>query len=247
MTDCYGPLAGRYDALTGDVPYEAFADWYETAFARQGGAVHTVLDLCCGTGTLSLLLARRGYELIGADASAEMLSEFQRKAADLPPDCIRPLLLCQRAEELDLYGTVDAAYSSLDSFSYLPRQAMPDVLRRLHLFVRPGGLLIFDIRTEDFLRGMDAQAWVDETEDVLCLWRGRFDEETMSLVYGMDIFTREGEYWRRDCEEHVEYVHRPEELRAELEKAGFTDVRAADADARFGPGRMFIWAKRDER
>lgn len=243
----YGPLASWYDQLTSDVAYADFADWYERLFASDGGEYRTLLDLCCGTGTLACLMAERGYEMIAADASPDMLMSARDKAERLPEGAAAPLLICQSAEELDLYGTVDAAYSSLDSFSYLPRQAMPDVLRRLHLFVRPGGLLIFDIRTEDFLRGMDAQAWVDETEDVLCLWRGRFDEETMSLVYGMDIFTREGEYWRRDCEEHVEYVHRPEELRAELEKAGFTDVRAADADARFGPGRMFIWAKRDER
>ena len=77
MSVAYGPLAARYDELTGDVPYDALCDWYETAFARCGRAVHTVLDLCCGTGTLSLLLARRGYELISVDASAEMLSVFQ--------------------------------------------------------------------------------------------------------------------------------------------------------------------------
>ena len=59
MSSCYGPLAARYDALTGDVPYEKMTDWYETAFARSGRAVHTVLDLCCGTGALSLPLARR--------------------------------------------------------------------------------------------------------------------------------------------------------------------------------------------
>ena len=77
-----GPLAAGYDALTGDVPYGQFADWYETAFARKGGAVQTVLDLGCGTGTLSLLLAQRGYEMICTDASAEMLSVFRSSFAD---------------------------------------------------------------------------------------------------------------------------------------------------------------------
>jgi len=96
----YGPLAAGYDALTGDVPYNAFADWYETAFARKGGAVQTVLDLGCGTGTLSLILAGRGYEMICTDASPDMLAVFQQKVWELPEDTARPLLLCQRSEEL---------------------------------------------------------------------------------------------------------------------------------------------------
>ena len=86
MSGPYGPLAARYDALTGDVPYPALTDWYEHAFAQSGRAVRTVLDLCCGTGTLSLLLAERGYELICVDASAEMLSVFQQKLPGLPGD-----------------------------------------------------------------------------------------------------------------------------------------------------------------
>ena len=122
MSSCYGPLAARYDQLTGDVDYNAFADWYEAAFAERGGAVHAVLDLCCGTGSLGLILARRGYEMVCADASAEMLMVFQQKAWELPEEVTPPLLLCQRAEELDLYGTVDAAICSLDGFNYIYEQ-----------------------------------------------------------------------------------------------------------------------------
>ena len=109
------------DALTRDVPYVQFADYLEAAFARRGGAVHTVLDFCCGTGTLSCLLARRGYELICTDGSADMLSVFREKCDGLGEGCIRPLLLCQEAAALDLFGTVDAAFCSLDGFNYLER------------------------------------------------------------------------------------------------------------------------------
>lgn len=240
----YGPLARWYDRLTEDVPYPAFADWYEGVFAADGGEYRTLLDLCCGTGTLTCLMAARGYELIGADASPDMLMAARAKAAELPAGAVPPLLICQSAEELDLYGTVDAAYSSLDSFSYLPRQAMDQVFHRLHLFVRPGGLLIFDVRSEDFLRSMDSQVCVDETEDVLCLWRGRFDEDALALTYGMDLFSRQGELWQRDGEEHVEYVHPPLELRAQLERAGFADVRERADGPQGDEGRIFITAKR---
>ena len=139
MSQCYGPLAARYDALTGDVPYEALETWYETAFAHSGRAVHTVLDLCCGTGTLSLLLAEHGYEMICVDASEEMLSVFQQKLCELPEGVVAPMLLCQRAEKLDLYDTVDAAVCSLDGVNYMRPETLPEVFRRLHLFLSPGG------------------------------------------------------------------------------------------------------------
>ena len=136
MTASYGPLAAWYDALTRDVDYAAFADFYERQFQSAGGEMRTLLDLCCGTGTLTCLLAERGYEMIAADASPDMLMQAREKAASLPEDCVPPLLLCQSAEELDLYGTVDAAVCSLDGFDYLAPESLPEVLHRLHLFIR---------------------------------------------------------------------------------------------------------------
>ena len=171
---CYSFLAPWYDSLTGDVPYGEFADFYESEFRRQGGEFRLLLDLCCGTGTLSCELARRGYDMIAVDASTEMLMEAQAKAAGLEPP---PLFLCQDAAGLDLYGTVDGAVSSLDGMNYIPPEQLPEVFRRLHLFIRPGGLLIFDIRTPDFLRSLDGDVFVDEKEDLLCLWRADFEEE----------------------------------------------------------------------
>ena len=96
----YGPLAAWYDALTGDVPYTQFADFYEAEFARCGGEFRLLLDLCCGTGTLTAEMARRGYEMIGVDASPDMLMQAREKCAELP---LPPLLLCQDAAEIDLY------------------------------------------------------------------------------------------------------------------------------------------------
>ena len=122
---CYGPLAAWYDQLTGDVPYEQFADYYEAEFAQDGGEFRLLLDFCCGTGTLTAIMARRGYEMIAADASVDMLMQAREKSAELP---VPPLFLLQDAAELDLYGTVDAAYCSLDGMNYLPPDALPEVL-----------------------------------------------------------------------------------------------------------------------
>ena len=106
MASSYGPLSLWYDTLTGDIPYGEFADFYEAQFGIDGGEFKTLLDLCCGTGTLTALMAHRGYEMIAVDASADMLMQASGKASDAE---IVPLYLCQDACELDLYGTVDAA------------------------------------------------------------------------------------------------------------------------------------------
>lgn len=238
---CYSELAQWYDALTGDVPYVEFADFYEAEFRRDGGSFDMLLDLCCGTGTLTWELAKRGYEMIAADRSADMLMEAQSKAFDVKAF---PLFLCQSAEELDLFGTVDAAVCSLDGFNYIPPELLPEVFRRLHLFVRPGGLLIFDIRTPEFLKSLSGEVFVDENDDVLCLWRADYDDDSAALVYGMDIFSRKGKLWQRTGEEHIEYAHEPARLSSLLEKAGFEDIRLRRDCPQGEAGRLFITAKR---
>ena len=238
----YGPLAFWYDRLTLDIPYEAFVDFYEKEFSADGGEFKILLDLCCGTGTLTWLLAERGYEMIAADASPDMLMQAASKAAEVS---VPPLFLCQDASALDLYGTVDAAVCSLDGMNYIPESELPEVFHRLHLFVRPGGLLIFDIKTPEWFRSVDGSVSVDETEDMLCLWRAEFDTEENAICYGMDIFSKSGSLWRRDSEEHIEYAHSPERLAELLEIAGFENVRLCCDCPQSDGGRLFITAKRN--
>ncbi len=240
--NAYGPLAFWYDRLTLDIPYEAFVDFYEKEFSADGGEFKVLLDLCCGTGTLTWLLAERGYEMIAADASPDMLMQAASKAAEVS---VPPLFLCQDASALDLYGTVDAAVCSLDGMNYIPESELPEVFHRLHLFVRPGGLLIFDIKTPEWLRSVDGSVSVDETEDMLCLWRAEFDTEENAICYGMDIFSKSGNLWRRDSEEHIEYAHSPERLAELLEIAGFENVRLCCDCPQSDGGRLFITAKRN--
>ena len=228
----YGPLARFYDGLTGDVPYEAFAAYYRSLFASDGGEFHLLLDLCCGTGTLTVLLAKDGYEMIGADSSPDMLSVAREKAEETG---VNVLFLCQSAEELDLYGTVDAAVSSLDSFNYLEPESL-----------RPGGLLIFDIRSKEWLKQLDGSTFVDEDDDVLCLWRADYDEEEDLIVYGMDLFSRSGMLWERQREEHVEYAYEEKEIVHLLTEAGFESVRIDAKGPQGEIGRRFLICKRKE-
>lgn len=242
MSESYGPLASFYDRLTLDVPYSQFADFYERRFDACGD-VHTVLDLCCGTGTLTWMMAQRGYEMIACDLSSDMLMQASAKSYDA---AVPPLWLCQSASRLDLYGTVDAAYCSLDGMDYIPPEELDEVFRRLHLFIRPDGLFIFDIRTPEWFRSIDGEIFVDESDDMLCLWRADFDEDNELMCYGMDIFSKQGKLWRRESEEHIEYAHKPEGLKALLSAAGFTDIELISDCPQGDAGRMFITAKNTE-
>ena len=238
----YGPLAQWYDSLTGDVPYARLADFYEKALYREGKDHLTLLDLCCGTGTMTWIMAERGCEMIGVDRSPEMLAIAAGKEP-ASPEIIRPLFLCQEAAELDLYGTVEGAYCCLDGMNYLPPEELPELFRRLHLFLEPDGRFVFDFHSPAHLRDLDGGTFVDETDDVFCLWRSEFDETENALVYGMDIFRRCGELWRREAEEHVEYAHSPADLTALLEASGFSDVRVIADGPQCEDGRLFLTAR----
>jgi len=226
---CYESLAAFYDRLTEDVDYRRFADRYERAFSEDGGEFRLLLDLCCGTGSLSLEMSRRGYEMIGVDGSEAMLMQAREKCAGLP---VPPLFLLQDAGELDLYGTVDAAFCSLEGINYLSPETLERLLGRLFLFIRPGGLLLFDLRTPDYLESLDGDTFVDEDDEVFCLWRADFDGELQALVYGMDLFSREGALWRRSREEHIEYAHSLSFLSGLLKEHGFTELKAEEDDDR---------------
>ena len=220
----YEGLARFYDGLTRDVDYEQWADWYQSWFRESRVPVRIVLDLACGTGTLTCLLARRGLTMIGADRSAEMLAEAWEKAAGL--ECEPPVFLNQSAQELDLYGTVDACVSSLDSLNYVTGEpALRSALRRVHTFLMPGGFFLFDVLSESHMRGLDGQIFLDETEDVFCLWRTEYRPEDRMVVYGMDLFEREGNHWLREQEEHRERAWTHEELERMLREEGFHTVR----------------------
>ena len=220
---CYDALAANYDALTGDVEYEKRADYLEKLFQKSKIPVKTVLDLACGTGTMTWILTGRGYEMIGVDASEEMLAAAMEKSGSV--EGIAPIFLHQSMPKLDLYGTVDAAICCLDSLNYLTNPK--DVQRtfdRLRLFIAPGGVLIFDINTVEKLAALDGQVFLDETEDTYCVWRPEYRRGI--CTYYMDIFQlQEDGSWERNFELHRERAYTVEELTAWLETAGFGEIR----------------------
>ena len=221
----YESLAACYDELTYDIPYEKTLTFFERLCAREHVQPRSVLDLACGTGSLSLLLARRGYRVIGADLSSDMLAEAEQKAQALPEN--RPFFICQPMQRLRLAEPVDAVICALDSLNYVTKPAdCRKTFRRVYDALTPGGLFVFDINTSAKLRGLDGQVFLDETDDTYCVWRTEFDEKKCLCYYDMDIFRLEGEHWQRSFEEHIEYAYEPAELQQWLAEAGFTRIRS---------------------
>lgn len=217
----YHILSAYYDRFTDDVGYAAWADFFEQIFAREGLSPRLVLDLACGTGSITALMAQRGYEMIGVDASEEMLMQAMNNTMALNP---RPMFLHQRMESLDLYGTVDACLCSLDSINYV---ADPEMLRkafkRVELFLEPGGIFIFDINTPEKFQRINGHSYVREDGDVYCVWQCLLEGELCR--YEFDIFTHSGgDSWTRYRETHTERVYQPDALRILLEQTGFTQI-----------------------
>ena len=219
----YDALAASYDALTEDVQYEKRADFIEKLFRRSRIPVHTVLDLACGTGAMRWLLTGRGYELIAVDNSEDMLAAAMSKSGTV--EGVAPIFLHQSMPKLDLYGTVDAAICCLDSLNYLTRPAdVQRTFQRLHLFIAPGGLLVFDVNTVEKLSALDGQVFLDETEDTYCVWRTEYHRGL--CTYYVDLFRQQPDgAWERDFEIHRQRAYTVDELTEWLKAAGFTDVR----------------------
>ena len=208
--NAYHALAASYDRLTDDVDYTAVVDFYRQILDREGLQPRTAVDLACGTGSVGVLLAQKGMEVTAVDMSEEMLCVASQKAQeqDLPITFV-----CQPLQNLWLPRGVDLAVCALDSLDYItdPEDCRM-AIHRVYKALNPGGCFI------------DGQVFLEEDEDVYCVWRGEFDEQTNICSYGMDLFQRVGSSWQRSFEEHREYAYSQQQLTDYLRQAGFTHI-----------------------
>jgi len=226
MTDnqsSYTALARCYDIFTKNMDYKRRTEYLCALLSRCGTKPgDLVLDLACGTGTYTYVLLQKGYDAVGVDASPDMLQVAMEKAQALGID--PPLLLCQRLEGLDLYGTAQAAVCLTDSLNHLAQPAqVRRFFGRLALFLEPGAPFIFDVNTlYKHGRVLADNAFVYEDEGVFCAWQNRWDAQTRTTQIGLDIFI-EGETgaYTRTQERFAERAYTPEELTRWLAKAGF--------------------------
>lgn len=246
--DAYRELAKSYDRLTNDVDYRGTVEFYFEILKREGLSPRTAVDLACGTGSVTALLAERGLEVLGVDLSEEMLTMAQQKTAGMEN---APRFVCMPLQELALPRGVDLAVCALDSLDYITEPAnCREAIRRVYRALNPGGIFIFDVNTPEKLRAMDGQVFLDEDDDVYCVWRGEFDESTNICSYGMDLFQREGRQWNRSFEEHREYAYSRDQLTGYLKEAGFTHIEVyADrlfCQPRQGEQRIYLKARKGQ-
>ena len=245
----YEALAASYDRLTNDVDYEATVNFYEEILRQEGLKPRTAVDLACGTGSVAAILARRGLRVTAVDMSEEMLTVAQQKTAEMENP---PRFLCQPLQRLWLDRGVDLAVCALDSLDYITNPAdCAEAIRRIYKALNPGGIFIFDVNPPEKLRAMDGQVFLDEDDDVYCVWRGEFDEASNICSYGMDLFQRRGGLWQRSFEEHREYAYSREQLTEYLRAAGFTHI-GVYADRLFeapreGEQRIYFKARKGKR
>ena len=244
--NAYHALAASYDRLTNDVDYEAIVALYHDILNNECLRPKTAVDLACGTGSVALILARMGYAVTGVDMSEEMLTAAWEKAMELENP---PMFVCQKLQQLHLPKGVDMAVCALDGLDYILDPAdCKEAIRRVYKALNPGGIFIFDVNTPEKLQAMDGQVFLDEDDDVYCVWRGEFDEQTNICSYGMDLFQRQGDAWHRSFEEHREYAYTAQQLTDYLKTAGFTHIRIyADGKLeapRAGEQRIYFSARK---
>lgn len=244
--NAYHALATSYDRLTNDVDYKAIVAFYQQILDREGICPRSAADLACGTGSVTLLLAEKYDRVIGVDMSEEMLTVAFERAGEREN---MPQFVCQKLQQLSLPRGVDLAVCALDGIDYILDPAdCSEAIRRVYKALNPGGIFIFDVNTPEKLRAMDGQIFLDEDDDVYCVWRGEFDQENNICSYGMDLFQRRGDVWDRSFEEHREYAYSIEQLKQYLKVAGFTHIRVyADAvleSPREGEQRVYFSARK---
>lgn len=222
MSD-YSRFAQVYDRLMSDVDYRKRTSYLLKLFEKHDRRPALLLDVACGTGGFSNEFAARGIEVIGVDMSEEMLSVARQNSAEKGTDV---LFLRQKAEELDLYGTVDGAICCLDSLNHITDyKKLCAAIERVTLFLETGKLFIFDVNTVFKHKYILADnTFIIEQNCVYCIWRNETDPKTLVTDIALDFFIEDGEYYRRSSEELSERAYTPEELQSAIEAAGLETV-----------------------
>ena len=220
----FGVLARYYDALNFGADYKKVADYIEEVFRLYQKKPELVLDVACGTGSLTLELKKRGYDMTGLDLSADMLA-----AAAAKKNTKDILWLNQDMASFELYGTVDAAVCCFDSLNYLTEPGeVKKCFASVHNYLNPGGLFVFDVNSKHKFESVYANSnFIIENakKKVFCSWRNSYRKKTGTCDFHITLFTGlpDGSYMRHEQTQKQKY-HSGEFLTDALLGAGFEDI-----------------------
>lgn len=215
----YEAFAGYYDFLTRNIDYNELAVYYDRLNVKFGGERGIMLDLACGTGSLSVVLRDMGYDVIGTDISSEMLNI----AVSKPHEGIE--YLCQDMTELDLFGTIDGTICSLDSINHLEDiTAVSEAFKRVSLFSNKGALFMFDVNTlYKHEQVLGDNTFVYDTDEVYCVWQNEYQGDGVTDIY-LDFFEERNGVYHRYSDEFSETAFSRESIETMLVEAGFEVV-----------------------
>lgn len=224
MSEAYTSLAPVYDLLNGDIDYAAWGDFIEKQFELFAKKKpESILDLACGTGSMAVELAERGYDMTGIDLSEDMLA-VARKKCDGRRFRHDVLLLCQNMTEFELYGTVDAVVCCLDGLNYLTKtEQLRKTFRHVHNYLNPDGLFIFDMNTpKKFEEIYGTNAYILEEDGVFCAWQNIYNSKSKLCDFYLSIFTEDEKgRWHRTDEEQRERCYSLATAKKALLECGF--------------------------
>ena len=228
--EAYTDFALVYDIFMDETPYGKWHDTVRRELEEQGIGDGLVLDLGCGTGTMTELLAADGYDMIGVDASAEMLQCAMEKRDASGHDI---LYLCQDMREFELFGTVRAVVSLCDSVNYITEpEDLLTVFRLVNNYLDPGGIFLFDFNTEYKYREVIGDTTIAENrEDCSFIWENYYDPESGLNEYDLTVFVQtDGDCFRRFSEVHYQRGYTPDQISALLKQAGMQILLMQDAE-----------------
>lgn len=233
--EAYTSFARVYDTFMDNIPYEEWAK-YLTALLREYGVTEgLMLDLGCGTGTMTEMLADQGYDMIGVDYSEDMLEIAMEKRAESGHDI---LYLLQDMREFELYGTVGAVVSVCDSVNYITEEEdLEEVFRLVNNYLDPKGIFIFDFKTlYNYQTVLGDRTIAEKREECSFIWDNYYYEEEKINEYELTLFIQdEGDLYRKFEELHYQRAYTLDDMIRLIQKSGLEFVTAYDAFTRHAP------------
>jgi len=234
--EAYSSFAAVYDTFMDNIPYVEWAEYLISLLKEYQVDDGLVLDMGCGTGSMTELLAEAGYDMIGIDNSQEMLEIAMEKRAESGHDI---LYLLQDMREFELYGTVKAVVSICDSVNYITEEEdLEEVFRLVNNYLDPKGIFIFDFNTVyKYKEILGDQTIAEDREDCSFIWDNYYYEEEQINEYELSLFIREGEsdLYRKYQETHFQKAYDLKTIQRLIKKSGLEYITAYDAFTKEAP------------